>query len=94
MFYDKLRRLGLRAHHAKEIYVYAKSIVELAKSSGGRKPILKKLTARVDRYDYKLDLDNATLTLKLRNNHEVGLKLLTPRERVEKFRAGLTSSPP
>jgi putative transposase len=94
MFYDKLRRLGLRAHHVKGVYVYAKSIVESAKSNGGRKPILKKLTARVDRYDYKLDLDNATLTLKLHNNHEVGLKLLTPRERVEKFRAGLTSSPP
>jgi putative transposase len=71
--------MGFRAHHAKGVYVYAKSVVESARSNGGRKPILKKLTARVDRYDYKLGLDNATLTLKLRNNHEVGLKLLTPR---------------
>ena len=92
MFYSKLRKLGLRAHHAKEIYVYAQSVVVSARSNGGKKPILRKLTARVDRYDYKLDLDSMTLALKLHNNHEVRLKLLAPRERVEKFGAGATTS--
>jgi len=85
-FYGKLRRLGFRAHHVKQIYTYAKSVVDSAKANGGRKPILRKLTARVDRYDYKLDLDAMTLTLKLHSNHEIKLKLLAPRERVEKFR--------
>jgi len=31
VFYDKLRKLGFRAHHVKEIYVYAQSIVESAR---------------------------------------------------------------
>jgi len=86
LFYSDLMRLGFRAHHAKEIYVNAKSLMESAKSNGGRKPVLRKLSARIDKYDYKLDLDNTTLTLKLHNNYEVKLRLVTPRERVEKFR--------
>lgn len=55
VFYDELRKLGLRAHHAKQAYSYAKAVVKSAKKNGGRKPILRKLTARVDMYDYKLD---------------------------------------
>jgi putative transposase len=86
LFYDDLVSLGFRAHHAKEIYVYAESLVESAKSNGGRKPILRKLSARVDKYDYRLDLDDMTLTLKLHSDHEVKLKLVTSRERIEKFR--------
>jgi putative transposase len=86
LFYSKLVRLGFRAHHAKEIYVYAKSLVDSARSNGGRKPVLRKLSARVDKYDYRLDLDNMLLTLKLHNGYEVKLKLITPKERVEKFK--------
>jgi len=86
LFYSDLVRLGFRAHHAKEIYVYAKSIVESAKSNGGRKPVLRKLSARVDKYDYKLDLDDMTLTLKLHSGYEVKLRLVTPRERLGKYR--------
>jgi len=40
----------------------------------------------VDKYDYKLDLDNMVLTLKLHSSYEVKLKLVASRERVEKFR--------
>jgi putative transposase len=86
LFYDDLVSLGLRAHHAKEVYVYAKSLVESARGNGGRKPVLRRLSARVDKYDYRLDLDNMTLTLKLHSDHEVKLKLITSRDRVEKFR--------
>jgi len=85
-FYEKLRVLGFRAHHAKEIYVYAQSVVDSAKSNGGEKPVLRKLTARIDRYDYKLDIENMVLVLKLHNGYEARLKLVTSRERVEKFR--------
>jgi putative transposase len=77
---------GFRAHHAKEIYIYAESLVESARSNGGRKPVLRRLSARVDRYDYKLDLDTMTLTLKLHNDYEAKLKLVTSSERVEKFK--------
>jgi putative transposase len=86
LFYNNLVSMGFRAHHAKEIYMYAKSLVKSAKSNGGRKPVLRKLSARVDRYDYKLDLDNMVLTLKLHNSYEARLKLVSPKERVEKFR--------
>jgi len=87
LFYSDLMRLGFRAHHAKEIYINAKSLVESAESNNGRKPVLRKLSARIDKYDYKLDLNNTTLTLKLHNDYEVKLRLVTPRERVEKFRS-------
>jgi putative transposase len=86
LFYNNLVSMGFRAHHAKEIYIYAKSLVKSAKSNGGRKPVLRKLSARVDRYDYKLDLDNMVLTLKLHNSYEARLKLVSSKERVEKFR--------
>ena len=34
-----------------------------ARANGGRKPVLRKLSARVDKYDYKLDLDSITLSV-------------------------------
>jgi len=86
LFYSELVRLGFRAHHAKEVYVYAKSLVDSARSNGGRKPVLRRLSARVDKYDYRLDLDSMVLTLKLHCGHEVRLRLVAPKERVEKFR--------
>jgi putative transposase len=86
LFYNDLTSMGFRAHHAKEIYVYAKSLVGSAKNNGGGKPILRRLSARVDKYDYELDLDDMSLTLKLHNNREVRLKLMAPRGRVEKYR--------
>jgi putative transposase len=86
LFYSDLVKLGLRAHHAKEVYLYARSLVESARGNGGRKPVLRRLSAGVDRYDYRLDLDSMTLTLKLHNGHEVRLRLVTSKERVEKFR--------
>ena len=86
LFYSDLVGLGFRAHHAKEVYLYAKSLVESARGNGGRKPVLRRLSARIDKYDYRLDLDDMTLTLKLHSNYEVRLKLVTSRERVEKFR--------
>jgi putative transposase len=86
LFYSDLVKLGLRAHHAKEVYVYARSLVNSARGNGGRKPVFRRLSARVDRYDYRLDLDSMTLTPKLHNGYEARLKLITSRERVEKFR--------
>jgi putative transposase len=86
LFYSDLVSMGFRAHHAKEVYVYAESLVESAKSNGGRKPVLRRLSARIDKYDYKLDLDNMVLMLKLHNGYEARLKLVSSKERVEKFR--------
>jgi putative transposase len=82
LFYSDLMRLGFRAHHAKEIYIYAESVIKSARGNGGRKPILRRLSARIDRYDYRLDLGNMTLMLKLHNGYEARLKLVTSGERV------------
>ncbi|MEM1813535.1 MAG: RNA-guided endonuclease TnpB family protein, partial [Sulfolobales archaeon] len=87
MFYNELRKHGFRAHHAKQIYIYAKAVVKACKRNNGRKPVLRRLTARIDKYDYKLDLESRTLVLKLHGDREVKLKLSTSTERVEKFRA-------
>ncbi|MEM4002621.1 MAG: zinc ribbon domain-containing protein [Ignisphaera sp.] len=87
MFYSKLRELGFRAHHVKQIYVYAKAVVKATKQNGGKKPVLRKLSARIDKYDYKLDLENRMLVLKIHSGREVKLRLLTSIDRIEKFRA-------
>ncbi|MEM0457993.1 MAG: hypothetical protein QXD76_02975, partial [Sulfolobales archaeon] len=86
MFYSKLRELGFRAHHVKQIYVYAKAVVKATKQNGGKKPVLRKLSARIDKYDYKLDLENRMLVLKIHSGREVKLRLLTSIDRIEKFR--------
>ena len=49
LFYSDLVRHRLRAHHAKEIYVYANSLVDSARSNSGRKPVLRRLSARIDK---------------------------------------------
>ncbi|MEM3974810.1 MAG: RNA-guided endonuclease TnpB family protein [Ignisphaera sp.] len=87
MFYGELRKHGFRAHHVKQIYIYAKAVVKSSKQNNGRKPVLRKLSARIDKYDYKLDLENRILVLKIHSGREVKLRLLTSIERVEKFRA-------
>ena len=56
MFYNMLREQGFRAHQAKQIYKYALSIVKSAKKNNGKKPILRKLSARLDKYDAIVDL--------------------------------------
>ncbi|MEM3993084.1 MAG: RNA-guided endonuclease TnpB family protein [Desulfurococcaceae archaeon] len=86
MFYGELRKHGLRAHHVKQIYVYAKAVVKATKQNSGKKPVLRKLTARLDKYDYKLSLESRTLVLKVHGGREVRLKLLASSERVEKYR--------
>lgn len=63
-----------------------KAVVKACKRSGGRKPVLRRLIARIDRYDYKLNIENRTLTLKIHNGREIKLKLLTSIERIKKFR--------
>ncbi|MEM2413800.1 MAG: zinc ribbon domain-containing protein [Sulfolobales archaeon] len=86
MFYSELRNRGFRAHHVKQVYIYAKAVVRATKQSGGKKPVLRRLTARIDRYDYRLDLESRMLILKIHNGREVRLRLLTSTERIEKFR--------
>ena len=75
MFYSRLVKLGLRAHHVSEIYKRAKEVVESTKKNSGSKPVLKKLTARIHALDYRLDLDRKTLRVAVLHDKWVELKL-------------------
>ena len=75
MFYSKLRARGLRAHHVSEIYKRAKEVVEATKKNKGSKPVLKRLTARISTYDYKVDFNAKTLRVAVLNDRWVELKL-------------------
>jgi len=67
MFYRILRSQGFLAHQRKQIYKYALGIARSAKRNNGRKPVLRKLSARVDKYDAKVDLENQAVVVKLRS---------------------------
>ena len=84
MFYKLLREQGFRAHQCKQIYKYALSLVKSTRKNGGGKPLLKKLSARLDKYDAKVDLGNQVVIVKLRNK-TFKIKLLHRRGYVEKF---------
>jgi len=75
-FYKILRKQGFRAHHCHKIERRAREIVKAVKRNKGSKPVLRKLTARLDYQDYKLDIDNKILRIAVLYNEWVELKLL------------------
>ena len=54
-FYRLLREQGFRAHHSHKIERRAKEVVKATKKNSGRKPVLRRLTARLDYQDYRLE---------------------------------------
>jgi len=84
MFYKMLRDQGFRAHQCKQIYKYALSVVKSTKSSSGKKPVLKKLSARLDKYDAKVDLENRIVVVKLRDK-VFKIKLLHRKDYITRF---------
>ena len=75
-FYRILRERGFRAHHCHKIEHRAREVVKATKKNKGSKPILRKLTARLDYQDYRLDIKNKTLRVVVLNNEWIELKLL------------------
>jgi len=75
MFYGELRRWGFRAHHVSEIYRRAKEVVKTAKKNGGSKPVLRKLTARLHPYEYRLDVEGKVLRVAVLNGKWVEVQL-------------------
>jgi len=75
IFYNRLIRMGFRAHHVSEIYKRAKEVVESTKKNNGSKPVLEKLTARIHTLDYRLDLDKKTIKIAVLYDKWVELKL-------------------
>jgi len=84
MFYRILRKQGFRAHQCKQIYKYALSAIKSAKRNNGKKPVLRKLSARLDKYDAWLDLENQMIIVKLRSR-VFKIKLLHHRDYIRKF---------
>ncbi len=74
-FYRNLRKQGFRAHHIHKIERRAREIVKATKRNKGSKPILRKLTARLDYQDYRIDFDNRTIRIAVLNGEWVELKL-------------------
>jgi len=75
VFYEKLRRLGFRAHHVSEIYKRAREVVEATKKNKGSKPVLRRLTARISTYDYRIDFNTKTFRVAVLNGQRVELNL-------------------
>jgi len=75
-FYNMLRKHGFRAHHCHKIERRAREIVKAVKKNKGRKPVTRKLTARLDYQDYKLDINNKILRIAVLNNEWVELELI------------------
>ncbi len=75
-FYRMLRGQGFRAHHCHKIERRAKEAIRATKKNNGSKPILRKLTVRLDYQDYRLDLKNKILRIAVLNNEWIELKLL------------------
>jgi len=75
MFYGRLVGMGFRAHHVSEIYKRAREVVKATKESGGSKPVLRRLTARIHQLDYKVNFKSKTLRVAVLNDCWVELKL-------------------
>ncbi len=84
MFYKILRGQGFRAHQCKQIYKYARALVKSARENDGKKPILRKLSARLDKYDTKVDIESQMVVVKLRSRI-FKIKLLHNKEYIRKF---------
>ena len=85
MFYKTLReRYGFRAHVAKQLYKYALALVKASRNSGGSKPIIKKMSIRLDRYDARVDLRNMVVEIIIREKR-YKLRILHDPTYIKKF---------
>ncbi len=74
-FYRILRKQGFRVHHCHKIERRAREVVKAVKKNNGGKPVLRRLTARLDSWDYRLNLRKKVLRIAVLNNEWVELKL-------------------
>jgi putative transposase len=84
LFYSVLRGYGFRAHVARNIYDYALALVKAVKKSNGSKPILRRLSARLDYQDARVELNKGIVKVILRGKWYT-LKLKHRRDYIEGF---------
>ena len=74
-FYKILRKQGFRAHYCHKIERRAREVVKAVKKNKRNKSVLRKLTARLDYQDYRLDINDRVLRIAVLDNEWVELKL-------------------
>jgi len=67
MFYNILRSHGFRAHVARNIYSHALTLVESTRKNKGSKPVIKKLSARLDYQDARVELGKGVVRVIIRD---------------------------
>ncbi len=85
LFYSMLRGYGFRAHVARNIYDTALTLVKSVKTSGGSKPIIRRMTARLDYQDARVDIDKSVVKVIIKDKWYV-LRIKHRREYVKRFR--------
>jgi putative transposase len=85
MFYNILRSYGFRAHVAKNIYDHALALVKAVMECNGSKPTLKRLSARLDYQDVRVELDKGVVRIIIRDKWYI-LRLKHRKEYIESFR--------
>jgi putative transposase len=86
MFYQMLKSYGFRAHVARNIYEYALALVKAVKENNGSKPTLRKLSARLDYQDARVELDRRVVRVIIRDKWYT-LKLKHRGEYIERFKS-------
>jgi len=86
VFYNVLRSYGFRAHVARNIYEYALALIKAVRKSNGGKPVLRKLSARLDYQDARVDPDKGIVRIIIRDKW-YALELKHRREYIERFKS-------
>jgi len=73
-----------RLRVAKQLYKYALALVKASKSNGGSKPIIKRMSIRLDRYDARIDLQNMVVEIVIREKR-YRLRILHDPSYIKKF---------
>ena len=85
LLYPILRRYGFRAHVARNIYTTALALVRSARENNGSKPVIRRMTARLDYQDARVNIDNHVVKVILRDKWYM-LRIVHRREYMEKFK--------
>ncbi|MCD6300556.1 MAG: transposase [Staphylothermus sp.] len=86
LLYPLLRSYGFRAHVARNIYSTALALVKSAKKNNGSKPVVKKICARFDYQDARVNINNHVVKVILRNRWYT-LRIIHRREYIERFKS-------
>jgi putative transposase len=85
MFYQMLKSHGFRAHVTRNIYEYALALVKATRESNGSKPTLRRLSARLDYQDARVELGKGVVRIILRHKW-YALRLRHRKRYIERFR--------